>query len=521
MKEHLRSPWFAFGLILIWRLVLLIFTAQPIPANDAFFFDGAVINWMQHGHYFNPSLSEVFPISGHEVFAAYPPLYQVVVWLWMPVFGTSALSAMALHLALFSVSGFLALKIIRSFFPAGSSYTLAVLLLLGITFGERPDDLAQVFGLCSLWLLARKINGTSHGFKTEAGIVLALLLTLYTSPIVGAFYFGVGFLTRVAAWLLAGCKISCSAFVIVVVAFTGITFFIAKAYPILWHGFLENARVGSAVGNNFADAFRVPTANEILKLVRNAPVYLAAAVWLPFLLARRNRPMIAPGDAAWLSLAIGIATMGLILLAASMVLLAPTYVAYVLFAQIILAAGLLALTGKYFAGHSRWLNAVMLGCCLLVSVRAAGMTTWGAVCAHYNSYFRTHELLRVEFQPFVESNEPIIVSSVFLYSAAEFGVKNPIHSDWYFNRSLGTAGVDFKSIVDLRPPRLVVTQFDYYRGFVPLLEQLGQHPELVEILVRDTSSVRTPDSIPAFQRVLQHISWAPVIVDLKWKTPMP
>ena len=71
----------------------------------------------------------------------------------------------------------------------------------------------------------------------------------------------------------------------------------------------------------------------------------------------------------------------------------------------------------------------------------------------------------------------------------------------------------------LRPPKLVLTQFDYYRTFEPLLARLRQHPELVSIALRDQAVVRTPDSIPLLRRVVQHISWAPVIVDLNWKNP--
>ena len=76
-------------------------------------------------------------------------------------------------------------------------------------------------------------------------------------------------------------------------------------------------------------------------------------------------------------------------------------------------------------------------------------------------------------------------------------------------------------MVRLRPPKLVLNQFDYYRAFVPLLEKLRRHPELVQVQVRDFAAVRTPDSIPSLQRVVQHISWAPVIVDLHWQTPAP
>lgn len=116
MKFNLRNPLFIFGLVLLWRVALLVFTAQPIPANDAFFYDGAVVNWLRHGHYFNPAIADFFPISGTQVFSGYPPGYQVALLLWMSVFGPGVISAMALHLALFAASGLLVLAIVKKFF---------------------------------------------------------------------------------------------------------------------------------------------------------------------------------------------------------------------------------------------------------------------------------------------------------------------------------------------------------------------------------------------------------------------
>jgi hypothetical protein len=63
----------------------------------------------------------------------------------------------------------------------------------------------------------------------------------------------------------------------------------------------------------------------------------------------------------------------------------------------------------------------------------------------------------------------------------------------------------------------VLTQFDYYRSFERVLAQLRQHPELAAIRVRDLAEIKPPDAIPALSRVVQNISWAPVIVDLDWK----
>ena len=116
-----------------------------------------------------------------------------------------------------------------------------------------------------------------------------------------------------------------------------------------------------------------------------------------------------------------------------------------------------------------------------------------------------------------KTNAPVILSSPYLYGALELGVQHPIHSDWFYNHATATAQSDVEALKRLRPPKLVLTQFDYYRAFAPLVERLRQQPALVAIQVRNLALVRPPDAIPALSRVVQHISWAPVIVDLEWK----
>src|SRR6267142_267378 len=82
-----RHAWLIFALVIAWKVILFAFSAQPVPSNDAYFYDGAVVNQLHHEGYFNPSLARALPISGKRVFSAYPPLYQAVLWLWMSVFG--------------------------------------------------------------------------------------------------------------------------------------------------------------------------------------------------------------------------------------------------------------------------------------------------------------------------------------------------------------------------------------------------------------------------------------------------
>ena len=65
--------------------------------------------------------------------------------------------------------------------------------------------------------------------------------------------------------------------------------------------------------------------------------------------------------------------------------------------------------------------------------------------------------------------------------------------------------------------KLVLTQFDYYRRYKLILAGLQASQVPVEITVENTARVRSPDSYERFQQVVQHISWAPVVVTLSWK----
>lgn len=509
------NPFFVFGLVLAWRVLLLIFTVQPIPFNDGFGYDGAVVNYLHGSGYYNPSFSAVFPIAGHQVFAGYPPLYQGALLVWMKFFGPSVVSAMALHLALFAVSGLLTLGIVRRFFPAGVNYALVALLLMGFTFDDRPEGLGYVFGLSVLWLVARQISEPGFRAGTAAALLAALLAGLFTSAIVGAYFFGAGFLACAVAFVWRRQVHWFAPFVMAALLFWVAVGAVVKFEPLWWAGFMESARQQTVMTNGF----HMPQGQEILRLARTTPVFLLGLAVLPRVIARRKEMLSS--QSPWLALVAGIFAMGWVLLLLSITLLASNYVAYAIFTQIILAAGLLALAEKHFPERRRRVRVLLLGCVLLVSVRAVGMTTWGAVCAWKNSYQSTQAVLRAELGQYVTSDQPVLISSSFLYCAADMGVKNPVHSDWFFDHSnwVADSNAPLEGIMKLQPPKLVLTQFDYYRSFAPLLAALGQHPDIVGIRVRDFAAVRVPDASPSLQRVVQHISWAPVVVDLTWKNP--
>ena len=190
-----NNIWLVFALVYCWKVLLLAISAQPVPSNDAFFYDGPVVNYLQNGGYFNPSLVMALPISSTEVFCAYPPLYQAVLLGWMTIFGTTALSAMVMHLVLFGVYMLILLAIFRRLQTPAWCVNIAGAFLLLITFHDRPDSLAYVLGMASVyaWICSRKMlggerSGAHSAFWTWMMVVF-VILCLATSLQIGAIYF--------------------------------------------------------------------------------------------------------------------------------------------------------------------------------------------------------------------------------------------------------------------------------------------------------------------------------------------
>src|SRR5262245_51191148 len=100
MRRLLNAPGIVFALFALWKILLFVFTVQPVPSNDAYFYDGAVVNLLHGGAFVNPTVAIARPYSGTEFFSPYPPLYQLVLYLWMSICGTSAASATGLHVLL-------------------------------------------------------------------------------------------------------------------------------------------------------------------------------------------------------------------------------------------------------------------------------------------------------------------------------------------------------------------------------------------------------------------------------------
>ena len=211
LEKWRKAPWLVFALVCAWKIVLFLVSAQPVPANDSFFYDGAVVNQLSGGGYFNPTIARALPISGTKVFSAYPPLHEAVIWCWMRVFGTSALAQLAFHLTLFCGYAFVVYQILRRLRTPAWCCHFAGLFLLVLTWHDRPDSLAHLLGMLAVltFLCARKSFGNGAAPSASPAclwlMVLFLVLTVSTSLQIGAVYlmwiwFGM------LATTLAGCR---------------------------------------------------------------------------------------------------------------------------------------------------------------------------------------------------------------------------------------------------------------------------------------------------------------------------
>jgi hypothetical protein len=69
---------------------------------------------------------------------------------------------------------------------------------------------------------------------------------------------------------------------------------------------------------------------------------------------------------------------------------------------------------------------------------------------------------------------------------------------------------------ELQPAKVLVTQFDYYRRFEPVVAQFRRERGDVAVRITNLARVQPPDAIPPMRKIVQHISWAPVIVEFLW-----
>ena len=186
--------------------------------------------------------------------------------------------------------------------------------------------------------------------------------------------------------------------------------------------------------------------------------------------------------------------------------------------QPVIVACYLAFCGSLF-GNQRWVRFQVVCLCLaaaLGSIRAVGMSTWGVACACDVSCHAAIQRVDRELSG-LPAGAKVVVSSAFLYQAERHRDLTLIHSDWLFPAKSIPPITDLQGLVALRPSKLVVTQFDYYRRYQKVLAELQNNPALLTMTRTNTARIHPPDAYPRLQRLLQHISWAPMVVDLMWR----
>lgn len=509
-----------FALVFGWKVALFLLSAQPVPSNDAFFYDGAVVHQLQHGGYFNPSIALSNPISGTQVFSAYPPLYQAALWLWMRVFGTSALAAMALHLALFGGYVLVLFQILKRLNMPVWCLHLAGIFLLLLTFQDRPDSLAHLFGMLAIcsWVYSRRIFNSEHPEPRRARwhwlMALFSVLTLCTSLQIGCTYLFCLWAGMAATTLAGREPFPVGPMAMTLVAPAILVAVVKFCFPLWWSGFMENAlQTPSFTG------LRLPSfSSDILKVARTTPGVCLVAAFLPWAWFSQHNDIEHPEYARHEFVLIPALLGALGVVAACLFALTPNTVAIANYLQPLIVASYAAFCVTIFPGQRwvRWQVICLALAAVIGSTRAVGMSTWGLACASDVSYAQAVNRVDEELAK-LPAGSKVVVSSAFLYEASKHGDLTLIHSDWLHPAKLSPPVTDWAALAALKPPKLILTEFDYYRQYEAILKHLTNEPASSGIQVTNTAKISPPDAYPRLQRVVQHISWAPVIVDLSWR----
>src|ERR1051326_3595530 len=485
-KRLLSHPGAIFAVVFAWKIVLFILSAQPVPANDSFYFDGPVVNLLLHGKYVNPSIALAMPISGTEVFSCYPPFYQLLLLPWMFVFGTSVLASIGFHLALFGCYLLTLLAIFRRLNLPGWAGFIGGLFLFGISFHDRPDTLGELLGMLAVyaWIrswgaaapaaagsfaeerrtgssslppVARAAAWTAAPARWLWAMVGFVFLTFCTSLQLGVVYSLLIGMGALGAAVLGRQKFPFIPLLILFLLEVGLLALVAFGFPHLWAGLLEAGRQAPSIGG-----WRVPRPFELLRILRTVPGVLGVIAYLPWLVGKHKKSVQAGCERLWLVTVMCLfAALGV--LSGGMLYLADSVIWYASFLQPLLVGGALALTAALYPGRRllRIQLPVFLSLAAVSSVRAIGMTTWGLVCAADVGYPTAIERVRQEIRS-CPRGQTVAFSAAYLYEAARHDEIKWVHCNWLGRAEPHRPNAMRDALVKVKPAKLILSQLDYY-----------------------------------------------------------
>jgi hypothetical protein len=358
-------------------------------------------------------------------------------------------------------------------------------------------------------------------------MAVLLLLCLATSIQIGAAYVMVLALASSAnGWISGTGWKSIAPFAVLMIATIVLVGMVYLGFPRLWAGFLEHARQTPSF-----TGLRRPAIGDWLKVFRTIPGILMAGAFWVWAWRKYGRSAIlgdaVPGgssfDRCGVVLLLAATLVAIAFTLAALLVITPNAVLFMTYLQPLVVAG--AIAGgvgdrSLFPKPEKRTLVVFVLLALLVSIRAVGLTTWGILCAKDVSYSRSLRMVREQLQ-LAPAGSSVVLSSAYLYETSRDSTHRIVHSDWMMAADRNQQNADWEALLKLQPSRVVLTPFDYYRRYQSVFAQLSGHPEIGVAEIRHSAGVRPPDSFPKLNRVLQHVSWAPVVISIEWRRGIP
>ncbi len=504
-----QPAWITFALILCWKFGLFAIFSLPIPANDAAFYDTPVINYLLIGSYTNPTIADNFPISATYAFSAYPPLHEACMLIWMSVFGTSVMAAMAFHQLLLAGTMVLTLSIFSALRISVYASIIGLLFFAGITWHDRPDTLAFFLTYCAICCY---VNGRQCYDKAKSpwywASAFCLFLVCSTSLQGGLFSAALIGTALLLDWFTRGAPLPWIPYMTGAALTLCCIFSVQFFRPDLWAGFLEHASITPSL-----PGARIPSLDLSLRLIRAAPGTLLCLpiLFLGFILySRCPKPA---NHLPFMPLLISCVTASIF--AMFLLVISSMWINFVQSIQPLCVGFSLAYLLPSIRTNKvihRALLVTVAGTLFFFYIRAVGLSTWGIVCAF--DVNRSHSLQIVDAElANCDAGGAVVVSSAFIYGALRHKNLTLIHSDW---ANCPSRESYYEGLLRIQPTLLILTHLDYFRKYRSLLESLQQNHKVSRVDIIHAGRIPSPDSIEGVGKVLQHISWAPVVVKIKW-----